>query len=272
MAPTSSPTNGPLRPALHVAWRGAGPPLVLAHGFTQTGQAWGPLSDRLAAHHRIGLVDLPGHGRSSELAVDLDGGARLLGDAGGHASYLGYSMGARFCLHLALARPDLVERLVLVSGTAGIDDPAERDARRRSDEALADRLAPTDGSPPSDSVAEFVTRWLESPLFASLDPDSSALEARLANTAAGLAASLRLSGTGTQQPLWDRLGELRMPVLVVTGATDTKFTAIGRRLCALVGPNAVLVEVHAAGHAVHLERPDEVADLVLTFLASTGPG
>ena len=128
--------------------------LVLAHGFTQTGRVWGRIGRRPGRRPQLVPVDLPGHGRSSDIHADLVAGALLLGDAGGAADYLGYSMGARFCLHLALARPGLVRRLVLVSGTAGIDDAGERAERRRTDEALAERLDPAGGGPPEDTVAD----------------------------------------------------------------------------------------------------------------------
>ena len=105
----------------------------MAHGFTQTSRVWGTLDRALAGGHEVVAVDMPGHGGSSELASTLVDGALQLARVGGRASYLGYSMGARFCLHLALARPDLVDSLVLISGTGGIDDPDQRRARRWSD-------------------------------------------------------------------------------------------------------------------------------------------
>jgi len=209
---------------------GAGHRLVLAHGFTQTGRVWGGLAEDLAADHELVLVDLPGHGHSSDVRVDLWHGAALLGAAGGPGDYLGYSMGARFCLHLALARPDLVRRLVLVSGTAGIEDAGERAARRAADDALARRLDPLDGTPPEDSVATFVDRWVANPMFGKVPDAANGVDERKRNTPAGLASSLRLAGTGTQEPLWGRLGELDLPVLVVTGGRDAKFTDLGRRL------------------------------------------
>ena len=127
-------------------------------------------------------------------------------------------MGARFCLHLALERPELVDSLVLVSGTAGIDDDDERTARRRADDDLAEQLDPAD---PARSeavpVATFVRRWMANPMFAGVGPEAGGLVERLTNTGPGLASSLRLAGTGTQEPLWSELHRLDMPVLVVTG-------------------------------------------------------
>jgi 2-succinyl-6-hydroxy-2,4-cyclohexadiene-1-carboxylate synthase len=256
-------------PALHAETRGRGPRLVLAHGFTQSGRLWGGLADDLARDHQVVTVDLPGHGGSSTVRADLVEGAELLGAVGGEADYLGYSMGARFCLHLALARPDLVRRLVLVSGTAGIDDDGERAQRREADEALADRLDPVDGGTPEHSVAEFVDRWVANPMFGSVPPAANDLDERRRNTAAGLASSLRLAGTGTQVSLWDRLGELTLPVLVVTGRRDSKFTELGGRIVTSIGRRARQVEIDDADHAPHLQHAVEVASAVRAFLTDT---
>jgi 2-succinyl-6-hydroxy-2,4-cyclohexadiene-1-carboxylate synthase len=255
-------------PTLHAVTRGEGPRLVLAHGFTQSGLVWGGLDDDLARDHQVVLVDLPGHGGSTDIRADLVDGGRLLGDVGGKADYLGYSMGARVCLHLALARPDLVRRLVLVSGMAGIEDPTERAERIRADEALAERLDPT-GRPPDDTVAEFVDRWVANPMFGEVAAAANGLDRRKANTASGLASSLRLSGTGTQEPLWHRLSQLHMPVLVIVGAGDAKFTELGRRLVDGLGANASMVVIEEAGHAPHLQQPHEVAAAARAFLSAT---
>jgi 2-succinyl-6-hydroxy-2,4-cyclohexadiene-1-carboxylate synthase len=264
------PTSAPLPSgALHADTLGHGPRLVLAHGFTQTGRLWGSMDRDLARDHEVFLVDLPGHASSSAVNADLVDGSRLLGEACGRATYLGYSMGARYCLHLALARPALVDALVLISGTAGIDEAGDRRARRRADEDLADELDPPGGRSSATPVEDFLRRWLAAPLFAGIDPEAAALDERLRNTGPGLASSLRLAGTGTQRPLWGRLGRLTMPVLVITGEYDDKFTALGRRLVAGIGPNATHATVAGAGHAPHLQRPHEVAGLVRRHLAPT---
>jgi 2-succinyl-6-hydroxy-2,4-cyclohexadiene-1-carboxylate synthase len=248
---------------LHVEVDGRGPRLVLVHGFTQTGRSWGPLAAALARHREVVRVDAPGHGRSAADTVDMVEGARLLGVAGGPALYLGYSMGARLALHLALARPDLVHALVLVSGTAGIEDPTERQARRLDDEWLASRLE-------ADGVAEFVRHWLARPLFAGLTEDSAGLAARLENTETGLAASLRLAGTGAQQSLWARLPEQAMPVLAVAGERDEVFLARARAMATAIGANASVAVVGGAGHAAHLEAPDAFLAVVTPFLEKNG--
>ena len=243
---------------LAVTTTGAGPRLVVVHGFTQTGRSWEAFAASLAGDHEVVSVDAPGHGGSAGVRADLVDGAELLGDAGGRATYVGYSMGGRLCLHLAIGRPDLVERLVLVSATAGLDDAGERAARRRADEQLAATIE-------RDGLDAFLERWVTQPLFATL-PDPG-LEDRRRNTPAGLATSLRLAGTGTQQPLWDRLGELTMPVLLVAGALDAKFVAVAARMAALL-PAATLEVVADAGHTVHLEHPAAFEALLRRWLRS----
>jgi 2-succinyl-6-hydroxy-2,4-cyclohexadiene-1-carboxylate synthase len=245
---------------LHAVTAGAGPRLVLVHGFTQDGRCWGQVAAGLAAGHEVVLVDAPGHGRSAAVTAGLEEGAALLGATGGPAAYLGYSMGGRLCLTLALARPDLVRALVLVGATAGIEDPVERAARRERDEALAARLEAV-------GVPAFVDEWLAQPLFAGLPAEAAFAAERREGTVAGLAASLRTAGTGAQEPSWHRLHELAMPVLVVAGERDARFAALGRRLAAAVGANATFATVPGAGHAAHLEAPAPFLDVVLPWLA-----
>jgi 2-succinyl-6-hydroxy-2,4-cyclohexadiene-1-carboxylate synthase len=205
-------------------------------------------------------VDAPGHGASAGIAADLVAGADLMVEAaGGPAAWLGYSMGGRFALHVALRQPETVRRLVVVSATGGLDDAAARAARREADEALAVRVE-------TEGVEAFVRWWLARPLFQTLPPGSAAIESRLGGTAAGLASSLRLAGTGSQRPLWSQLSQLTMPVLVVAGERDDSYVAQGRRLAESIGSNAALAVVPDAGHACHLEQPDAFLDIVCPFL------
>jgi len=187
----------------------------------------------------------------------------MLGVEGERATYVGYSMGGRLCLHVALSSPHLVDRLVLISATPGIEDARERDERRVADEALADEIERI-------GVDAFLERWLSQPLFSRLDPSDGDIEVRLTNTAPGLASSLRLAGTGTQEPLWARLGELAMPVLIVAGEHDAKFSAIGRRMADAIS-DASFVLIEGAGHAAHLERPEQTCAAIVTWLGATQP-
>lgn len=232
--------------------------MVLVHGFTQTGASWQPVASRLEkAGHRVVAPDCPGHGEKADVAADLTEGARLLAAECSAGAWVGYSMGGRLALHVALNFPEVVHRLVLVSATPGIEEAEARARRRAEDEERAQSLL-------RDGVEPFLDGWLQGPLFATLPGDMVGLEARLSNTPEGLASSLRLAGTGNQQPLWDRLAELSTPVLVVAGSLDEKFVDIGRRMGEAI-PQAELVLLEG-GHAVHLERPDEFSKLVDRFL------
>jgi 2-succinyl-6-hydroxy-2,4-cyclohexadiene-1-carboxylate synthase len=244
---------------LHQLEEGAGPPVVLVHGFTQTLRSWDPLAARLAERRRVRRVDLPGHGGSADVILDFVETVAALAATGGRAAYAGYSLGGRLCLRLALDRPDLVTAMALVGASPGLADPSERAARRQADEALAATIE-------RDGTEAFLDRWLAQPLFSRLRPLPADVAARRANRPAGLAAALRLLGTGAQEPLWDRLGQVACPVLVVAGADDAKFAAVARRMAAAVGPAAEVALVPGAGHAAHLERPAEVAALVEEFL------
>lgn len=240
------------------------PRVVLLHGFTQTGVSWRPIAERLPPTWSVEAPDLPGHGTAGELRLDLpDTAAHLAATAADPALVVGYSMGGRTALRLALDHPEAVAGLVLVGATAGIDDPGERAARRAADEGLADRIE-------AEGVEPFLDRWLSQPLFGGLRPESDDLAARRANTAAGLAGSLRLAGTGTMDPpWWDDLHRIDVPVLVVWGEADAKFAALGRRLAEAIGPNAETTALVDVGHAAHLEAPDACAALIRGWAART---
>lgn len=263
--------------AYHVARAGTPgrPPLLLVHGFMGSGASWAEFVPALAANAEILAVDLPGHGltpappdpaRASveETADDL---AAILDRLElGPAAIIGYSLGARVALRLAVEHPAAVSRLVLESPSPGFDGEAERRARREADEALAAALD-------TGGLAAFVESWEGQPVFASqasLPPDRRELirRERLANDPAGLATSLRGAGQGTMEPLAGRLDAVAAPTLVIAGALDP----IGRRRAELVAgriPRARIAVVPDAGHRIHLERPAVYAKLVTDFLRET---
>jgi 2-succinyl-6-hydroxy-2,4-cyclohexadiene-1-carboxylate synthase len=190
--------------------------------------------------------------------------AAALADAVGTpaAVWVGYSMGGRIALRVALERPDLVEGLVLLGATAGLADPAERAVRRERDERLASGLE-------RKGLEQFLTGWLRQPLLARLPAAAAGMEERRANTVEGLASALRRLGTGAQEPLWDRLDELSVPVLLMAGEYDTTFVSAAFRLATAIGESAAVSLVPGAGHAAHMERPDAFATLLQRFLDTT---
>lgn len=246
------------------------PTLHLLHGFTQNSECWGPIADLLADGRPVEAIDLPGHGdggpaadgwaTADRLADEVTNRASSGADDGsvGPSDWLGYSLGGRMLLHLLLAHPGVVGRAVLIGATAGIEDPADRHARRQADEKLALRIE-------HDGLEQFLDRWLAMPMWADLPTRAQFIDERRTNTAVGLAGSLRLAGTGAQDNLWPRLGEITTPVLVLAGERDEKFTTIGQRLATAL-PHGEFQHVSGAGHAAHLEAPDLTAELVNAWL------
>jgi 2-succinyl-6-hydroxy-2,4-cyclohexadiene-1-carboxylate synthase len=236
---------------------GSGVPVAFVHGFTQTRSSWMPLVSQLGGVECT-LIDAPGHGESAGETLDLHGCGDGIAATMTRGALVGYSMGARMALHAALDHPENVTSLVLMSGTAGIEDTAERADRRRADDALADRIEQI-------GVDDFIDEWLGSPMFAGLPAAASMRDERRRNTAHGLAGSLRNAGTGTQENLWPRLVELTVPVLIVTGDLDEKFTSIGGRLHSAI-PGSRWERVAGSGHTVHLEATSAVAAILNDWL------
>jgi 2-succinyl-6-hydroxy-2,4-cyclohexadiene-1-carboxylate synthase len=230
--------------------------VVLLHGFAGTGRLWDPVVARLdGERYRPLAPDLRGHGAAAaRRPVTFDAIAEdVLGLVPHPFTLCGYSMGGRLALHTALAAPDRVQRLILVATTAGIEDDAERAARRAADGELADWTE-------QHTIEEFADRWTAQPLFAGTPPQAAAAWRAdiLDNEPVALAAALRGIGTGAMPPLWERLGELAMPTTVLAGARDAKFLALGERLTTAL-PRAALVVVEGAGHGIPREDPSAVA-------------
>lgn len=226
------------------------PHIVALHGFTGSGEDFEALPLPLDA------PDLPGHGKNAGLPCTLEAVEALI-TLRPDSVLLGYSMGARIALHLALRRSP--RALVLLSGSPGLASEEERAARRAADEAL------DAGSP------DFADRWEQTPILRSQAkipaPFGERLRARRRqNAGPGLAAALRGLGTGALPSLWGELPRISMPALLITGALDTKFCSINAAMAAAM-PRARHAVIPGVGHTAHLEAPGEVAARIEDFLA-----
>ncbi|MEM9174344.1 MAG: alpha/beta fold hydrolase, partial [Myxococcota bacterium] len=216
-----------------------GPPVLLLHGFTGGADSMAGAAASLAVDHRVARLELVGHGESeapdavAPYAMDactrqVEGAVAALGFDRPHL--VGYSMGGRTALATAVAYPDRFASVSLIGATAGLADPHERAARIAADEALADRIE-------REGLEAFVDHWMALPIFASqarLGPAflARARAERLRQRPKGLANSLRGMGAGAQEPVWDRLGRVTAPVLLVVGGDDAKFRGIAEALAA----------------------------------------
>jgi 2-succinyl-6-hydroxy-2,4-cyclohexadiene-1-carboxylate synthase len=230
--------------------------VVLLHGFAGTGRAWDPVVERLGPERYTALApDLRGHGGARDARpIGFDAVVDdVLAAAPARFALCGYSMGGRIALHVALAAPERVERLILVATTAGIEDEAARAARREADERLATFAE-------SATIEQFADRWAAQPVFADTPPEAARIwrEDLLRNDPRALAAVLRGLGAGAMAPVWDRLRDLSMPATVLAGERDARYVAIAARLVERL-PGAELVVVPGAGHGLPREAPEAIA-------------
>ncbi len=204
-------------------------------------------------------LDLPGHGQNAQVVATLSETADQIVEAIPETTFTlgGYSFGARVALHVALRHPERVERLIVLGASRGLAEAPLRAARRQLDERWAQLLE-------RQGTAQFLDEWLAQPLFATLSANDDERDARSKN-AEGLANSLRHAGTGTQAWLGEQLSLLRAPTLALAGALDTKFSLEAKAIAASV-PHGSYDLIDHAGHAAHLEQPEQTAAAVLKFL------
>jgi 2-succinyl-6-hydroxy-2,4-cyclohexadiene-1-carboxylate synthase len=252
-------------------------PVLLLHGFLGCKDDWHQIASSLQTGRRVAVFDLPGHGPAADAREDSDCSmeaachrieAVLEALEATRAHIIGYSFGARVALHFAVTRPSCIASLVLESGSPGIEDDADRDARRRDDEMRANALI-------QRGLEAFVAEWEELPLFESQKslPDETLAgqrRRRLGGDAEALARSLRHAGTGVQHWLGGHLALINAPVLLIAGEVDAKFVDAARQMHDAL-PHSHLEIVATAGHNVHLEKPDEFLALVDEFLAHHQP-
>ena len=244
---------------------GTGEPLLMIQGLGYGRSGWGPVPSRLAQRFEVVTFDnrgfgdgeiTPGPYTTAQLAADaLDLLDRLEIES---AHVVGISLGGMIAQELVLADPARVRKLVLCSTTAGgpraVPMPEETVALMRSPANLD----------PREAMRLFVENAL------SPDPPEELVDEivayRLANRPdpAGWYAQAQ---AGAAHDAMDRLGEIRVPTLVVHGTADLVVDAGNAPLIAEAIPSARLELLDGVGHLVTWERPDEFVTLVQEFLA-----
>lgn len=250
------------------------PAVLFLHGFLGLGSDWLELATDLVQDYHCILPDLPGHGGSVIAAedppIDMESAVSailaLIDDLQiDRTALVGYSMGGRVALYMARKFPQRIVALVVESANPGIKDAGEREARAALDDLRAEMIE-------RKGLAAFVEQWYKAPLFASMlrEPErlSQLKRSRLVHNPQSLAAALRGLTVGRQASLWESLGELKLPVCVISGSLDDKYGKISALAAAQI-PNCRRAVIAAAGHNTHLERPQEFLALLREFLHDT---
>lgn len=246
-----------------------GEPLVLLHGFTGTKETWQQFIKQAGATYHIVTIDLPGHGRTvakervtmEQFVDDLHELTRYIRLYTFHL--LGYSLGGRSALSYALRYPKTIQSLILESSSPGLRTEEERDERIAADKKLAEMIV-------NKGLQYFVAYWEDIPLFATQKRlDEATKKAirheRLSQSEAGLAQSLLGMGTGAQPSWWEDVKAITFPLLLIVGALDEKFIDINEKIAEKVQTSKLHV-VADAGHAVHIEKNAEFAQVVLDYI------
>lgn len=240
-------------------------PIIALHGFTGRGTDFAPLAQLVGGDWHC--PDLPGHGPAPELNCSPEATVASI-NLGLHTTcniLLGYSMGARAALLHATQHPNTWQALVLISPNPGIDNENERVTRREADESLARSIE-------NNGVAAFLDDWQETPLIRAqkdlpYDVRAAMQRSRLEHTTAGLANSLRHFGQGSTPNLWPELNKLTMPVCVITGEKDAKYSRIAERIQNKLSENCQHFSIQNTSHAPHLEAGQTFANIITKFLA-----
>ncbi len=251
---------------------GEGLAVVVLHGFTGHTETWRSFIGVARSGYTLIAVDLPGHGASDspddpelyDMERHVQALTEIIDGLGlRRVAWLGYSLGGRIALSVAIAHPERTSALVLESASPGLASLEERRVRVREDEMLADWIEEV-------GIDRFVVYWESLPLWDSQTRlPAEAREKlrcqRLRNDPRGLANSLRGVGTGAQPALHDRLHRLSAPTLIVAGDDDTRFSAIAREMDLALAHSQLQI-LPGTGHAAHLEQPDQFNRTVMDFL------
>jgi pimeloyl-ACP methyl ester carboxylesterase len=234
--------------------------VLLLHAGIADRRMWAPQTEVLAAAgHRVLAPDLPGFGDAPLEPGTISYVEHVAGLLDGPSVVVGCSFGGRVALELALARPELVERLVLIgAGLGRWDWSASAQAGFAEEEEAIERGAL------AEAAASQASMWL------APDPDPAVRELTEAMTIRSYEQQLPLEGQS--QAVWpersaeERLDEIGVPTLVLLGGEDVEDIAQMAETLVAGIPGARLETIEGAGHLPSLERPDELNRLLLAFL------
>lgn len=262
--------------SLHVVDEGQGPPIVLIHAGVADLRAWNDVVPPLVdAGHRVIRYDLRGFGQSTTEDVEFSHQAdvRAVLDAAGvgKAVLVGNSKGGSIAYDTAIESPDRVVAVVGVAGGLGGFDGGETPEEKPVIEAYeaVDSAEPFD----AEALTEFETKvWGAGPLQ-PLERISPQLRARLFEMNLPLNQPSRVAGQQVRldPPAFERLAELRCPVLAVAGTLDFSDCVVTARHLEANAPDARALIWDDVAHMIGMEQPDRLAGAIAEFVAPLRP-
>jgi 2-succinyl-6-hydroxy-2,4-cyclohexadiene-1-carboxylate synthase len=256
---------------LHIEISGHGHGVLALHGFAQTNALWEPFRDTWSTQASLILLDIPGHGNTTwsehlnEYQIEFIAKeivAQLTQKGFSSIDIVGYSMGGRLAIALAVRYPHFIRKAVFVSTTPGIEEEAERRARINQDAKWIQLLD-------NNSIDVFAERWSQNSIFEGQSLTSvqqeRLLQMRLSQNPIGLKRSLQGMGTGVQPSYWDKLDALPKETLWLTGSKDIKFTNIAKRVKEEV-PGVEWHQFEDCGHSIPMEREEIFGKMVMEFI------
>lgn len=247
--------------------------ILFLHGFTGSANDWRDVTAKIDKRFNKIALDLVGHGKSSSPSsinyYTIDSIVNqiehvLVSLRLKEIILCGYSMGGRIAMNFTIAKPEFIKGLILESASAGMKNVKERNERKTKDNELGDFIE-------KNSLEDFAAQWLDQELFGTLRRFSNEKlkrmkEERAKNSKIGLANSLRGFGTGTMPYIGSEFIKLKIPVFLITGGLDDKFTRINQNLKKVMR-SAKHKIISTAGHNTHLEEPKKYIEAVNGFVS-----
>jgi 2-succinyl-6-hydroxy-2,4-cyclohexadiene-1-carboxylate synthase len=256
---------------LHCSFAGDSnnPTLLFLHGFLGSSSDWKYITNKLSSDYYCIAIDLPGHGLSeiddSKDSFSIENTARYISEILQKykiekCDLLGYSMGGRIAIYLAVHYPEYFNKIIIESAQPGLDDEIEKEQRLNHDKQIAQKLL-------SEPFPEFLEYWYNQPIFETLKNHknfANLLQSRLNNKPKKLAKSLKEIGAGTQPSLWEELRKIENPCLLIAGEFDTKYQKIFSKMHKEIYSSNFVV-IKNSGHNTHFENLDEFIKVVRKF-------
>jgi pimeloyl-ACP methyl ester carboxylesterase len=252
---------------IHYVEQGTGPAVVFVHGLVMDHTMYVAQFEDLPDTYRCIALDLRGHGRSDcpdgpwsmQDSVD-DVIAFIEGVNAAPCHLAGMSWGGMIAVRIGVQRPDLVRSLVLIDTSAGAEDPEQASARRTF------FMEPIAAHGMTDDLIAASIPILFGERYRGVEQAMSVYADRVRSmNRDGIVEGLR--AVIERDSVLDRLGEIRVPTLVIHGEEDTATPMSGAEAIVNGIAGAELVRIPDAGHSTPLEAPDAVNVALAEFFA-----